>query len=338
MPAELTVSQTLHLCATTRLAQTLRAAVPAGQTVWRTPPALTLGQWLGSLADEALVSGIADLPACLDPFAEKLLWEKVIAASLTDAAPLFDIQGMAASAVEAHALSRLWNIKPAADQLSDEGRLFAGWQAAFEKRCREGGWIDQAGLHLRLVGLIGEGHFSLPATVVFAGFDRFSPLEEKLMAVLAGRREQGQSGCSTADGSNRCAGNSREACCTGAGQTGAGNEACCSGIVGHGPTSRTCPGGTNGQARRAGGEAGSTCGIVTPAGSTGGARPASCPGASGDGQLIHFAGRTDREPDAASLRHHPPCPDTARCGAGRADGVAHPAGADARAMAGQSRR
>ena len=187
MPAELTVSQTLHLCATTRLAQTLRAAVPAGQTVWRTPPALTLGQWLGSLADEALVSGIADLPACLDPFAEKLLWEKVIAASLTEAAPLFDIQGMAASAVEAHALSRLWNIKPAADQLSDEGRLFAGWQAAFEKRCREGGWIDQAGLHLRLIGLIGEGHFSLPATVVFAGFDRFSPLEEKLMAALVGR-------------------------------------------------------------------------------------------------------------------------------------------------------
>ncbi len=181
------MSELLHLCATTRLAQTLRARAPAGQAAWLTPPALTVGQWLGSLADEALLCGIADLPAGLDPFAEKLLWEKVIGASLTAAAPLFDIQGMAASAVEAHALSRLWDIRPRVDQLSEEGRLFAAWQTAFEKRCREGGWIDPAGLHLRLIGLIGEGHFSLPRTIVFAGFDRFSPLEEKLMAALAGR-------------------------------------------------------------------------------------------------------------------------------------------------------
>ena len=67
------MSELLHLCATTRLAQTLRARVPAGQAAWLTPPALTVGQWLGSLADEALLGGIADLPAGLDPFAEKLL-------------------------------------------------------------------------------------------------------------------------------------------------------------------------------------------------------------------------------------------------------------------------
>jgi len=181
------VSEPLFLCATTRLAQALRSAVPAGQIVWRTPQALTLGQWFGALADEALVAGRDDLPLGLDPFAEKLLWEKIIAASLSEASPLFDIQGMAASASEAHALSRIWNIRPAVGMLSDEARLFTGWQAEFEKRCRTGGWIDTAGLHWRLIGLIESGHFNLPEAVTLVGFDRLTPLEERLIAVLSAR-------------------------------------------------------------------------------------------------------------------------------------------------------
>lgn len=181
------MSDQLLLCATTRLAQTLRGEVPAGQIVWRTRLALTLGQWLATLADEALLSGIADLPMALDPFAERLLWEKVIAASLTEAAPLFDIQGMAASAAEAHALARIWNIRPGSGQLSDEAKLFLGWQAEFEKRCRASGWLDQASLHRQLVELIAAGHFTLPAAISFAGFDRLTPLEQSLIGALTAR-------------------------------------------------------------------------------------------------------------------------------------------------------
>ncbi|MBP8170128.1 MAG: hypothetical protein KAX99_10745, partial [Azonexus sp.] len=181
------MSDRLFLCATTRLAQTLRGEVQGGQTVWRTCHALTLPQWLGSLTDEALLSGVAELPAMLDPFAERLLWEKVIAASLTEAAPLFDIQGMAASAAEAHALSCIWNIQPASAELSDEAKLFIGWQRAFEKHCQAAGWLDAASLHLRLISLIEVGHFTLPEVVVFAGFDRYTPLEQRLMAALSGR-------------------------------------------------------------------------------------------------------------------------------------------------------
>ncbi len=177
----------LTLCATTRLAQTLRGAAPDGLEVWPTRQALTIAQWLGSLADEALLGGIADLPTALDPFAERLLWEKIIAASLTGAASLFDLQGMAASASEAHALSRLWNIRPAGAQLADETRLFAGWQAEFDKRCRAAGWSDTTSLHWRLIDLIATGHFALPDAVTLAGFDRLTPLEQALLAALAGR-------------------------------------------------------------------------------------------------------------------------------------------------------
>lgn len=182
------MSDCLLLCATTRLAQTRRGERPAGQRVWPTQPALTVGQWLATLADEALLSGIADLPAGLDPFAERLLWERVIAEAIDETtAPLFDIQGMAASAAEAHALARIWHIDPAAGPVSDEARLFAGWQAEFLKRCQAGGWIDLAGLQWRLIGLIEDGHFTLPAAVALVGFDRCTPLENRLLAALAGR-------------------------------------------------------------------------------------------------------------------------------------------------------
>jgi exodeoxyribonuclease-5 len=181
------VSDCLFLCATTRLAQTLRGELPVEQRVWRTRQALTLGQWFAALADEALLSGMADLPVALDPFAERVLWEKVIAASLTEAAPLFDIQGMAASAAEAQALVRAWKLSPGGSPLSDEAKLFAGWQAEFEKRCRNNGWIDPAGLHRQVIALIADGHFTLPDSVAFVGFDRYTPLERDLMATLMAR-------------------------------------------------------------------------------------------------------------------------------------------------------
>ena len=181
------MSDCLFLCATTRLALTLRGELPGGQRAWRTRQALTLGQWLAALADEALLSGIADLPVALDAFSERLLWEKVIAAALTEAAPLFDIQGMAASAAEAQALSRIWKITPSGSGLSDEAKLFIGWQADFDKRCRSKRWIDPAGLHRQVIELIVAGYFALPESVAFVGFDRYTPLEHDLMAALTGR-------------------------------------------------------------------------------------------------------------------------------------------------------
>jgi exodeoxyribonuclease-5 len=181
------LSDCLYLCATTRLAQTLRGEMPGGQRVWRTRQALTPGLWFASLAEEALLCGLADLPLALDAFSESILWEKVIAASLDDAAPLFDIQGMAALAAEAQELSRVWKLSPGGRELADEAKLFVGWQAEFARRCRSNGWIDPAGLQRQVIDLIADGHFALPKTVAFVGFDRYTPLERDLMSALAAR-------------------------------------------------------------------------------------------------------------------------------------------------------
>ncbi len=184
MPLE---STPLTLCATSRLAQTLRRARPGEQAVWRTPQAMTPAQWLAALADDALLCGIDDLPQALDPVAERLLWEQVIAADLGDASPLFDLGGMAATAAEAHALCRVWGVLPTGEFLPDETRRFLAWQAAFLKRCAGHGWIDLAGLHQRLLGLIEAGQFALPASVHLAGFDRLTPFEQRLCAALRAR-------------------------------------------------------------------------------------------------------------------------------------------------------
>jgi exodeoxyribonuclease-5 len=184
MPLE---STSLTLCATSRLAQTLRRARPGAQAVWRTPQAMTPAQWLAALADDALLCGIDDLPQALDPVAERLLWEQVIAADLGDASPLFDLGGMAATAAEAHALCRVWALQPTGEFLPDETRRFLAWQAAFLKCCTAQGWIDLAGLHQRLLGLIESGQFALPAKVHLAGFDRLTPFEQHLCAALRAR-------------------------------------------------------------------------------------------------------------------------------------------------------
>jgi len=123
----------------------------------------------------------------LDPFAEILLWEKVVAVSLSEASPLFDIQGMAKSAAEAHALARVWAVKTAGYELSDEGRLFSGWQQAFETHCRKNGWIDSAAWQESLIGVIEAGHCAVPQQIWLCGFDRHTALELRLFSALQAR-------------------------------------------------------------------------------------------------------------------------------------------------------
>lgn len=184
----------LYLCATTRLAQTLRTRPPAvAAAAWRTPQALTLGQWFAQLAEEAELCGLAELPQALDPYAERLLWEQVIADTLGQAAgaaaPLFDLPGMAGSALEAQQLLRVWPdlAEPSALPLADEAQLFRRWQAEFARRCDERGWLDGGGWQRRLLELLAAGAFALPATVLLIGFDRLTPFERELLSILAAR-------------------------------------------------------------------------------------------------------------------------------------------------------
>ncbi len=179
---------TLYVCATSRLAQTLRAIPPRNDCrVWRTPRTLTLGQWFADLGNEALIAGLDDLPHSLDTFSEGLLWEQVIASSLNDAAQLFDLGGMASAAAEALALQRNWMLPDTGAELSSEGGLFLRWRDAFLDRCKEIDSLDLGGWNERIICLLENGYFSIPERVKVVGFDRTTPMENRLFAALTAR-------------------------------------------------------------------------------------------------------------------------------------------------------
>src|SRR5574343_933587 len=183
----------LFLCATSRLAQSLREQAPAAGSgapaAWRAPLVYTLGQWLSGLAEEAALLGTADIPCSLSPYCERLLWEGICADRLPPhSAPLFDITGMARSAMEAHAITRQWQLPAAQPPCAEEATLFVDWQRDFLRRCKTHGWIDPAGQQQQVIALIEQGCLPLPPAIRLLGFDRPTPLEQRLFAAL---RERG---------------------------------------------------------------------------------------------------------------------------------------------------
>jgi exodeoxyribonuclease-5 len=188
------------LCATHRLARHLRlardqACLARGLARWRPLAAQTVSQWLSAAATQALLAG--DIAAetaprlVLSASQERLLWERVIADGLGDspAAELFDLEGLAAAALEANALMETWGIRVAAqaDGAGEETRRFLQWRAEFRRRCIAAGWLESARAAAWQADQVAQGAGRLPARVIFAGFDRYTPQEERLARALTAR-------------------------------------------------------------------------------------------------------------------------------------------------------
>ncbi|MBI5784989.1 MAG: PD-(D/E)XK nuclease family protein [Rhodocyclales bacterium] len=184
------------LCANQRLARHLRAEhdrtqVAAGRATWQPLAALTIGAWLEGLVAEGLLAGaigVAQAPRlALTAAQESLLWEQAIAATLADGEDaLFDREGLAAAAAEAEALCQVWNLRPSADA-GEETRRFLDWRRHVRSACEPRGWFEAARLRAWQIACIADGAGRLPASVAFAGFDRYSPQEAELKRVLAAR-------------------------------------------------------------------------------------------------------------------------------------------------------
>lgn len=184
------------LCATSRLAQDLKARNAlgqgsAGRTVSATLQAVTITQWLDGLVQEASLRGLCTGHLCerplLDAYQERVLWERVIARSLgADADQLFDVSSLARSAMEAHQLVVTWDVQAGDGGRSEESRHFEQWRWAFERECEARGWIDAARRHKSVIASVAgwAPHLHLPSQVVFAGFARFNPQEARLRQVF----------------------------------------------------------------------------------------------------------------------------------------------------------
>jgi len=190
-------AEAVFLCATLRQARRLRgeydrAQAAKGLARWQPLTCLTVGQWLESLTTEALLAGeipAADAPRrLLSGPQEAVLWEQSLRARLDGATAenLFDLEGLAAAAAEANELIEVWGVAAPAEA-GEETRHFLSWRAEFRRRCEARGWLEPARYLAWQVRCVVRGAGRLPARVVLAGFDRYNPLERRLLAALEAR-------------------------------------------------------------------------------------------------------------------------------------------------------
>jgi probable DNA repair protein len=187
----------LILCSTARLARSLRhlhdRKLAAQQQQWQPLLAFTLNVWLDETLEQALLCGeIApeDVPrGSLSSSQERLLWEQAIEATLQDldAAPLFDKAGLASAAQEANRLLIEWNISLPNDELAEETRQFLLWRQRLQVLCKQAGWLESVRYFSWQVQMIESGKGELPPEIGLAGFDRISPLQQRLFDVLRQR-------------------------------------------------------------------------------------------------------------------------------------------------------
>ena len=184
----------LVLCSTARLARSLKNAHAhtqrsAGLTLWQPLQALTLTQWLGDMTQRAMLSGAVpaqDIPhLTLNGMAERLLWEQVISKATSGQQQLFDISGMAQSAMEANALMQAWGVRFPDELHTDETRQFLRWRGAFRALCQQYDALEETRMLELQITLVQ--YAKLPPDIYLAGFDRISPQEQRLFDALAQR-------------------------------------------------------------------------------------------------------------------------------------------------------
>lgn len=187
------------ICATLRLAQTLAEAHDAAAQTsgsWASLQSTNFTQWLRQTYDALALRGqepatLAGLRV-LDPFQERLIWEQVIRHHLEpETTSLFDVSALAATAAEAHALSINWGIAVggsfAGAFANTEQERFRLWREDYIDRCQQQGLIDGSRLNATLIEHLTDPGIPLPNDLAFAGFDHFTPLEQRLQAQLQTR-------------------------------------------------------------------------------------------------------------------------------------------------------
>ena len=164
--------------ASRRLARTLasrytEAQIQAGKTAWATPPILTQGRWLSDLlatSDEA--PGYR-----LTATQSRVLWESCLVAELGGAHD--NLSGIVRSAEEAWGLMQAFRLPLDVVRRRIENRdqgIFARAALRYQRRLDKENWLDEASLARGVEAAIGAGRIRPPARVVFAGFDRVTPV------------------------------------------------------------------------------------------------------------------------------------------------------------------
>jgi probable DNA repair protein len=179
-------AEVLVLTANNRLTRTVTAQLAdtlTDQTI-ELPRIQPWSAWLNGLAFErSFAADSTQMTRVLDVSAARLLWADVIAQVESDDG-LIDVEQVALLAQQADSLLWQWQVHvPEAAQTPDYLRFLA-WRGVYEGRLHDLGAFDTDRLADRVRQWVKRGEVALPATVVLAGFNEYSPQMRALLEQL----------------------------------------------------------------------------------------------------------------------------------------------------------
>ena len=188
----------LILCSSPRLARALRQIEQAkslqlGERIWHPPHIQTLASWWGEIFEQALLGGrLSESESSLRELSalqETILWEQAIDEYLKadDRKALFDVSGLAQSAIEANRFVIEWNISLTQEHETPESRAFKKWCDIFQRLCKDKQVLESVRYQATVLNLLSQGAGTLASHIQLAGFDRKSPHLIKLIQILSAR-------------------------------------------------------------------------------------------------------------------------------------------------------
>lgn len=187
-PPDWLTPHTTVVTASARLARRLAARytsaqLAAGREAWEAPDILPWHGWVNRLWEERCWrSGNGE--NVLQPAQRRVLWQQIIESS-AQRDRLLQPAAVATRALDAWDTVQAWGVEvfPAGVFLNEDARAFRGWATAYQRRCSEGGWVDEAMLAGFLARDTGVAA-SAPRPVVLAGYDELTPVAQALLAAV----------------------------------------------------------------------------------------------------------------------------------------------------------
>ncbi|RLA17124.1 MAG: hypothetical protein DRQ60_02825, partial [Gammaproteobacteria bacterium] len=165
----------------------------SGKMVWETPDILPFDSWLTRCWQRAEELGIAPARRLLNDAEERLLWQRLVRREVPE---LLTIVQTAQMARQAWQLLGHWQLTPAdlTGTVSRDVQAFSRWSTLFAAQLAEHEWLDLVGWAQQLADpqtltqlaqaeQIPGSHGS-PWRIGFAGFDRFTPVQQALQTAL----------------------------------------------------------------------------------------------------------------------------------------------------------
>jgi len=161
-----------------------------GCPAWETPEVLPWEGWIRRCLERAVFRQQQTVhPVPLSHDQELFLWEEIIG-SAEQSRGLLNLEETARQAGRAWLLTRHWRLEKTLNGypwLSPEQEAFMEWSREFRQRLQSLGRLEQAGQPEYVAWLLANNIISVPETVILAGFERLSPIQEHVLDILIRR-------------------------------------------------------------------------------------------------------------------------------------------------------